>query len=218
MSATPPAPLGPDWKPWGERLVNYMTRVRSQLATYIAGDKATDDGILVWDRTGYPVVSKNGEFRQIVLADGYASLMRTTSQTAAAANTAYAIGWDAPSFNSGISLDPTDSTKIVFEEDGVYLLAFSVELLSNSSNQKNAWFFPKINGVTSPGSTIKVTVSENGGNIVMSRSAAFQMTAGSYLQAMWAVNDTNLWLDASAATAFAPSSPAAIMAITRLRQ
>lgn len=214
----PPPPLGPDWKPWGERLNQYLTSVRTKLSTLLTGDSPAEDGVLLWDRTGYPVVSKNGEFRQIILADGYASLMRTTSQTAAAANTAYAIGWDTPSFNSGVSLDPTDNTKIVFEEDGVYLLAFSVELLSNSSNQKNAWFFPKINGATSPGSTIKVTVSENGGNIVMSRSAAFQMTAGSYLQAMWAVDDTNLWLDATAATAFAPSSPAAIMAITRLRQ
>ena len=214
----PPPPFGADWKPWGERLNTYLSRIRTLLSTRLPSDVAADDGILLWDRAGYPVVSKDGVFRQVVLADGYASLSRTTAQVATAINTAQAIGWDAPSFNSGIALDPTDNTKIVFEEDGVYLLAFAVELLSSSSNAKSGWFWPRIDGVDVPGSTIKVTLSDNGHHIVMSRSAAFPMTAGSYLQAMWAVSDLTLWIDAPAATAFAPSSPAVTLAITRLRQ
>lgn len=214
----PPPPFGADWKPWGERLNTYLSRIRTLLSTRLPSDVAADDGILLWDRAGYPVISKDGAFRQIVLADGYASLSRTTAQVATAINTAQAIGWDAPSFNSGIALDPTDNTKIVFEEDGVYLLAFAVELLSSSSNAKSGWFWPRIDGVDVPGSTIKVTLSDNGHHIVMSRSAAFPMTAGSYLQAMWAVSDLTLWIDAPAATAFAPSSPAVTLAITRLRQ
>ena len=214
----PPPPFGADWKPWGERLNTYLSRIRTLLSTRLPSDVAADDGILLWDRSGYPVISKDGVFRQIVLADGYASLSRTTVQVATAINTAQAIGWDAPSFNSGIALDPADNTKIVFEEDGVYLLAFAVELLSSSSNAKSGWFWPRIDGVDVPGSTIKVTLSDNGHHIVMSRSAAFPMTAGSYLQAMWAVNDLTLWIDAPAATAFAPSSPAVTLAITRLRQ
>lgn len=214
----PPPPFGADWKPWGERLNTYLSRIRTLLSTRLPSDVAADDGILLWDRAGYPVISKDGAFRQVVLADGYASLSRTTAQVATAINTAQAIGWDAPSFNSGIALDPTDNTKIVFEEDGVYLLAFAVELLSSSSSAKSGWFWPRIDGVDVPGSTIKVTLSDNGHHIVMSRSAAFPMTAGSYLQAMWAVSDLTLWIDAPAATAFAPSSPAVTLAITRLRQ
>ena len=214
----PPPPQGDQWKPWAERLVSYLTRIRTLLSTRLDTDNPSQDGILLWDRTGYPVVSKNDEFRQIVLADGYASLQRSTSQIATVINTPYAIGWDAPSFNSGITLDPADNTKIVFEEDGVYLLAFAVELLSSNSSDKSGWFWPRINGTDVAGSTIKVTMSGNGQHLVMSRSAAFPMTAGSYLQAMWAVSDTALWIDAPAATAFAPSSPAVTMAITRLRQ
>ena len=214
----PPPPQGDLWKPWGERLVSYLTRIRTLLSTRLDSDNPSQDGIILWDRTGYPVVSKNNEFRQIVLADGYASLQRSTNQIAASANTPYAIGWDAPSFNSGVTLDPADNTKIVFREDGIYLLAFAVELLSSNSSDKSGWFWPRINGTDVAGSTIKVTMSGNGHHLVMSRSAAFPMTAGSYLQAMWAVSDTALWIDAPAATAFAPSSPAVTMAITRLRQ
>ena len=214
----PPPPMGEQWRPWGERLVSYLTRIRTLLSTRLDTDNPSQDGVILWDRTGYPVVSKNNEFRQIVLADGYASLQRSTNQIATVINTPYAIGWDAPSFNSGVTLDPADNTKIVFEEDGIYLLAFAVELLSSNSSDKSGWFWPRINGTDVAGSTIKVTMSGNGQHLVMSRSAAFPMTAGSYLQAMWAVSDTALWIDAPAATAFAPSSPAVTMAITRLRQ
>jgi hypothetical protein len=214
----PPPPLGPSWSAWGERLSAYLTQVRTKLSNLLPTDVASDDGILLWDRTGYPVVSKNGQFRQIILADGYASLSRSTNQIASAINTPQAIGWSTPSFNSGITLDPSDNTKIVFAEEGVYLLAFAVELLSNSSSAKNGWFWPRIDGVDVAGSTIKVTMSGNGHYLVMSRSAAFPMSAGSYLQAMWAVDDTSLWIDAPTATAFAPSSPAVTLAITRLRQ
>ena len=214
----PPPPQGDLWKPWGERLVSYLTRIRTLLSTRLSTDNPSQDGIILWDRTGYPVVSKDGAFRQIVLADGYASLQRSTNQIATVINTPYAIGWDAPSFNSGITLDPADNTKIVFEEEGVYLLSFAVELLSSNSSDKNGWFWPRINGTDVAGSTIKVTMSGNGHHLVMSRSAAFPMTAGSYLQAMWAVSDVALWIDAPAATAFAPSSPAVTLSITRLRQ
>ena len=218
MSATPPAPLGPDWKPWGERLVNYMTRVRSQLVTYIAGDKATDDGVLVWDRTGYPVVSKGGEFRQIVLADGYAQLVRTTSQIAASTNTAYPIGWDSLAFSNGITLNPSDSSQIVFEEGGKFILSFTAELKSSSGSTKNIWLWPRVNGVDIPGSTMKTSLSINGQDIVVSRSAIFQIESGQYFQAMFAVDDVNIWIDAPAATAFAPASPAATLSITRYMQ
>ena len=214
----PPPPQGDLWKPWGERLVSYLTRIRTLLSTRLSTDNPSQDGIILWDRTGYPVVSKDGAFRQIVLADGYASLQRSTNQIATVINTPYAIGWDTPSFNSGITLDPSDNTKIVFEEEGIYLLSFAVELLSSNSSDKNGWFWPRINGVDVAGSTIKVTMSGNGHHLVMSRSAAFPMTAGSYLQAMWAVSDVALWIDAPAATAFAPSSPAVTLSITRLRQ
>lgn len=170
------------------------------------------------DRAGYPVVSKDGEFRQIVLADGYAQIIHSGDVTASTTNTAEAIGWDALTFSDGLSLDPTDDSKIIFEEAGTYLLSFTVQLLSNSSSAKNAWFFPRISGVDVAGSTIRVTMSANTEYLVMSRTAIFPMTAGSYLQAMWAVDDVDLTLSAPAATAFAPSSPSVTLSITRLRQ
>ena len=213
-----PPPQGDQWKPWAERLVSYLSRIRTLLSTRVDSDNPSQDGILLWDRTGYPVVSKNDEFRQIVLADGYAQLIRTATQQAATANTAYGIAWDAMVFGDGITLDPTDNTKIVFPEDGKFILSFSAELKSSSSNSKSIWIWPRINGVDTNGTTMKTTLNTNNQDIVISRTAIFEMQAGQYLQAMFAVDDVNIWIDAPAATAFAPSAPAATLSITRYMQ
>ena len=124
----PPPPQGDQWKPWAERLVSYLSRIRTALSTRLGSDNPSEDGILLWDRTGYPVVSKSNEFRQIILADGYASLSRSTSQIASAIDTPQAIGWSTPACNSGITLDPSDNTKIELAEEGVYRRAVAVEV------------------------------------------------------------------------------------------
>jgi hypothetical protein len=218
MSATPPAPLGPDWKPWGERLVTYMTRVRSQLVTFIAGDKATDDGVIAWNRTGYPVVSKGGVFRQVILADGYAQVLKTADQTAATADTAYALTWNNITFGDGITINPADSTKIVFAEGGKFIVVFSAELKSGSSNAKSIWCWPRINGADSAGSTMKTSLNVNNAEIFVSRTAILQIASGQYLQAMFAVSDVDITITAPATTAFAPASTAATLSITRFMQ
>ena len=63
MSLAPP-PLGPEWKNWGERLVEYLNRVRSKLVFKQSGDSATEDGIILYDNVNqYPVVSVGGEYK-----------------------------------------------------------------------------------------------------------------------------------------------------------
>jgi len=47
-------------------------------------------------------------------------------------------------------------------------------------------------------------------------SAALELNAGDYIQANWAVSDVAGWLDASAATSFAPGSYAAQISIIRV--
>lgn len=211
-----PNPLGPEWKAWGERLVDYLNRIRTKLQFKESNAVATEDGIILWDTAGYPVVSKNGEYRQIVLADGYASFVSNTDQSTTA-NTATAITWDSMPFGDGVSLG-SPSSRIEFEEAGYYLIAFSVQITSTSSSTKTLYFWPRVNGTDIPNSTIKVSLHNNGGTIVMSRSAIFNFAAGDYLQAYWATNDAAVSLDASAATAFAPATPSVILTVTRLRQ
>tara|TARA_B110000037_G_scaffold113862_1_gene130997 strand:- start:376 stop:591 length:216 start_codon:yes stop_codon:yes gene_type:complete len=59
--ATPPPPLGKDWKPWGERINAFLTSTRNKLQFKDSESRAVEDGILMWDAAqDAVVVSKNG--------------------------------------------------------------------------------------------------------------------------------------------------------------
>jgi len=217
MAAPVLPPITDNLKAWGRELTTYLQRQLPRLYFKSAGDNPSENGIILWDEVnGYPVVSKGNEFVQIILEDGHANLIRTTDVTAAAINTAYAIQYDTPTGNVGISLDGTDPTKIVFAEAGEYLLMFSAQISSTSSSTVNFYFWPRLNGTDAEGSTMKNALHQNGATLVVSRAAKFDVSAGDYLQVMWAVDSTSGFLDASAATAFSPAAPATTLAITRM--
>jgi hypothetical protein len=210
-------PFTENTKAWAENLRRYLARALNQLDAKDANSAASEDGIILWDRTNkYPVVSKDGAFVQIVLEDGHASFYRTTDVTAAAINTAYAITYDAPSGNVGIDRDATDNSKIVFDEAGEYLVMFSAQISSTSSSTVKFYFWPRLNGTDAPNNTIIYSLHQNDATVVVSRSAKFDVSAGDELQVMWAVDSTSGFLDASAATAFSPAAPATTLHITRM--
>ena len=210
-----PEPFGDDWRTWGRRLMQHLSQVRSTLVQQTGGESAAEDGTLMWDReNGYPVVSKGGEWRQIVLEDGHYMGGVTATQTAAAANTAYALTYTS-SDEQGIT-NGTPASRLVFEEAGQYMVAFSAQVASTSASTVSFWFWPRVNGTDVAGSTMKNALHNNNATLVVSRSAIFEFAAGDYLEAMWAVDSTNGSLSAVAATAFAPAAPASTISITRL--
>jgi hypothetical protein len=208
-------PLGPDWKQWGRQLTQYLQRNLSKLGFKTDEDNPSENGVILWDNVNkYPVVSKDGEFVQIVLEDGQYAGGVTTDQTAASANTAYALTYTA-SIAEGVT-NGTPASRIVFEEAGQYMISFSAQIASTSGSTVNFWFWPRINGTDVAGSTMKNALHQNNAVLVVSRSAIFDVNANDYLEAMWAVDNTSGFLDATAATAFAPAAPASTIAITRL--
>ena len=208
-------PLGPDLRQWGRQLSSYLQRNLAKLGQKTDDDNPSEDGVLLWDRTNkYPVVSKDGEFVQIVLEDGQYAGGITTDQTAAAINTAYSLTYTS-SIADGVT-NGTPASRLVFEEAGQYMIGFSAQIASTSSSTVNFWFWPRVNGVDVSGSTMKNALHSNSSVLVVSRSAIFDLQAGDYLEAMWAVDSTSGFLHATAATAFAPSAPASTIAITRL--
>jgi hypothetical protein len=211
-------PVTIDIRQWAENMRRYLGRALDQLGFKDASSSAAENGVILWDNTnGHPVVSKGGEWRQIVLADGYAFFGQDADITAAAANTAYAITYDAPAMSDGISLG-TPASRIVFEEGGTYLLAFSAQITSTSGSTVGFRFWPRINGVDVPGSTMVANLHQNNATLVISRTAIFQVSAGDYLEAMWATSSTSGFLQATAATAYAPAAPSTSLSVTRIRE
>lgn len=207
--------VGPDVRVWANDMRRFLGRQWDRLTFKADGISATDDGVVLWDATaGYPVVSKGNEFRQIVLADGHYEGVISADQTAASINTAYALTFTA-SVENGIT-NGTPASRIVFEEGGLYMANFSAQIASTSASTRTFYFWPRLNGVDKSNSTIVAALHVNNATTVVSRTLTFEVSAGDYLEAVWAVNGANAFLDASAATAFSPPAPAATISITRL--
>ena len=215
MAAPVLPPIGDNIKAWGNNLTAYLRRQLPRLYFKTADDNPSENGVILWDdENGYPVVSKNGEFVQIVLEDGQYAGAVTTDQTAASINTAYALTYTS-SIADGVS-NGTPASRLVFAEAGQYMISFSAQIASTSSSTVNFWFWPRVNGTDVTGSTMKNALHSNTSVLVVSRSAIFDLQAGDYLEAMWAVDGTSGFLDATAATGFAPAAPSSTIAITRL--
>ena len=210
-------PIGQDLRTWGEDLRRFLGRFWDNVSFKVDGATPTSNGVLLWDDVnGYPVISKNNEWRQIVLADGYAVFSQDTNIVAAAPDTAYKIALDSVSAQ-GITLTGSPLTEITFVEGGLYEIAFTAQISSTSSSQVNFRFWPRKNGTDVPGSTIVASLHNNGATFVVSRTAIFSFAAGDVLNVMWAVDSTSGYLHAHAATAYAPAAPSMTLVITRVQ-
>ena len=213
----PPPPIAASWSEWGERLNTFLARTRDKLRFRLSGDRATQDGILLWDTTTQQVVvSHDGEWQGLGHND-YGSFYTTTTFTAAAANTAYPITWTNPVSEVHVTRDDTNTSRIYFDHAATYQVDFSCELYSTNSSSKSIYIFPRINGVDIPYSTIKHSITANGESKVVSRSGVFTVAAGDYLEAVYAVTDTALRIQGSAATAFAPAAPSATLMVSEVK-
>ena len=215
MTAPSLPPVGPDLRVWATSLTRALLRGLVRLNFLGQNDVPSENGIILWDDTnGYPVVSKNGEFRQIILEDGHYNGGIASNVTAAAINTAYALTY-TPSLQDGVT-NGTPASRLVVEEAGYYQISFSVQISSTSGSTVKFYFWPRVNGTDVVGATMISTLHQNGASIVTGRTAAFELDAGDYIEAMWAVDSTSGFLEAAAATAFAPAAPASTISIVRL--
>ena len=214
----PPKLINANWQQWAQRTATWLARTRSTLRHKLTGESAAEDGVLLWDpvRTD-PVISVNGEYVHIVLEGGYGSFTNTTDHNLAAINTATAVDFDTINLSDDISLN-AGGDRVIFSHSGVYSISFSTQITSGSGSLKTVWFWPRVNGVDVAGSTIKVSIKDNSTTTVMSRTAVFTLSDNDYLQVMWAADSTNVKLEAAPATAFAPSTPSAILTASRIRQ
>lgn len=214
MRVVPPITF--DLSAWAENLRRYLGKALNQLDAKDATASAAEDGVLLWDRiNGYPVVSKNGEWRQVVLEDGHGDFYIDADVTAASANTEYKLTYTAEASNSGITLG-TPATRIVFEEAGEYVIAFSAQISSTSSSTVHFYFWPSVNGTDINNSAMTTALHQNNATLITSRTQIFTVAANDYLEVNWMVDSTDGFLNATAAASPVPNIPASTLSITRL--
>ena len=196
--------------------MSYLSQTRSPLVQQTGDESAADDGTLMWDRINqYPVVSKNGEWRQIVLEDGHADFILTSDVTPAAANTAYKITYDAPVGNDGIT-QGTPASRIVFEEAGQYSVSFSAQVSSTSSSTVHFYFWPSVNGSDVANGAMTAALHQNNATLVTSRTQIFTFAANDYLEVNYMIDNTSGFLNYIAASSPVPAIPSTTLAIVRL--
>ena len=214
MRVVPPITF--DLSAWAENMRRYLGKALNQLDAKDASVSAAEDGVLLWDRIkGYPVVSKNGEWRQVVLEDGHGDFFINADVTASSANTEYKLTYTAESSNDGITLG-TPATRIVFEEAGQYVIAFSAQISSTSSSTVHFYFWPSVNGTDINNSAMTTALHQNNATLVAARTQVFTVAANDYLEVNWMVDSTNGFLNATAASSPVPNIPASTLSITRL--
>jgi len=209
-------PIGPDLRQWGRQLTIYLQQNLAKLGFKTSTDNPSENGVILWDNVnGYPVVSKNGEFRQIVLEDGHADFMKTADVVPVAANTAYKLTYDAPTGNDGIT-QGTPASRIVFEEAGEYVVSFSAQISSTSASTVHFYFWPSVNGTNVDNSAMTTALHQNNATLVTSRTQIFTLAANDYLEVNYMIDNTAGFLNYTAASSPVPAIPASTLAITRL--
>jgi len=169
----------------------------------------------MWDRAyKYPVVSKGGEWRQIVVEGGHANFIKTSDVTPALANTAYKLTYDAPSGNSKIT-QGTPTSRIVFEEAGEYVISFSAPISSTSSSTVHFYFWPSVNRTAVANSAMTTAMHQNNATMVTSRTQIFTLAAGDYFEVNYMMDNINGFLNYTAASGSVPALPASTLSITR---
>lgn len=143
----------------------------------------------------------------------YGTFYDTTTQTAAAINTAYSITFDTTDLSEGVYRGATTS-QIFVDTDGVYNFQFSAQLdkASGGIGIYNIW--PAINGVDVANSSGRVRIQGNDAELVAAWNFVFSLKAGDYFELKWSVDNTDCQITAFAAAAPHPAIPSVILTVT----
>lgn len=147
----------------------------------------------------------------------YGEFTKTSDQSPAAINTAYALTFDNTEIAEGISIG-SPASRIVVVQSGLYQFNATVQISSSNSNAKTVWLWFRKNGTDVANSARLVTININSGYTAVSMNEFFSLAANDRIEIMFAADDTAITVDNVAATAFAPAAPAVVLAVSQIQQ
>lgn len=142
----------------------------------------------------------------------YGSFYDTTTQTAAAINTAYAMTFNTTDLSFGVRRGATTS-QIFVDEPGVYDIQFSAQLDNTSGGSHLVYIWLRVNGADVPNSASQVRLKSTDGELVAAWNFFYSFKAGDYFELMWSVSDTSVQITAQAAAAPVPAIPSVILTV-----
>lgn len=143
----------------------------------------------------------------------YGSFYDTTTQTAAAINTAYAMTFNTTDLSVGVTRG-SPTSRIYVDRPNVYNVQFSAQLDKTRGGDALIWIWLRKNGVDVPDSAGQVRVQGNNSELLAAWNYLVQLNAGDYIEIMWEVDDTSVQILYDPATAVHPAIPSVILTVT----
>jgi hypothetical protein len=143
----------------------------------------------------------------------YGSFFDTTTQTAAAINTAYGMKFNTTGLSFGVTVG-SPTSRIYVDTSAVYNIQFSAQLDNTSGGSHLAYIWLRINGVDVANSAGQVRLKGTDGELVAAWNFVELLKANDYFEIMWSVNDTSVQITASGAVAPVPAIPSVILTVT----
>ena len=154
-----------------------------------------------------PVIQEHVNFPR------YGSFYDTTTQTAAAINTAYAMTLNTTDLSKGVTVG-SPTSRVYVDRPSVYNIQFSAQFDNTSGGNHLAYIWLRINGTDVANSASEIRLKGNDGELVAAWNFLANLKAGDYFEIMWAVADTAVQITAVGATAFCPAIPSVILTVT----
>ena len=146
-------------------------------------------------------------------APRYGTFYDTTTQTAAAINTAYAVTFNSTDLSFGVSTG-TPTSRIYVDSEGIYNFQFSMQLDKVSGGVGLFYLWARINGVDQANSATQIRIQGNNAESVAAWNFVYRMNAGDYFELMWSVDTVDIEIKAFTAAPPVPDIPSVILSVT----
>jgi len=142
----------------------------------------------------------------------------TVAQTAAVANTAYPVTWNADGMKCP-HVNRANTSEIVCSHQGLYQFEFRLHLEAPKNVSGRVWIWARVDGVDTPSSTTELSLQGSGAveaRMYPSWSFVQSLAAGSRFELMWAADSTQISIYLPTTTAFAPAARPAAIRVTQV--
>lgn len=143
----------------------------------------------------------------------YGTFYDTTTQTAAAINTAYALTFNTTDLSFGVRRG-TPTSRIYVDSEGIYNFQFSLQLDKVSGGVGLFYLWARINGLDQTNSATQIRIQGNNAETVAAWNFVYKMNAGDYFELVWSVDTTDITIQTFAAAPPVPGIPSAILTVT----
>jgi hypothetical protein len=137
----------------------------------------------------------------------------TADQTLAAVDTGYPITFNQTYLNNFVALQTASTSKIEVAVSGIYNFQLSAQLKSTNASAKDVQIWIKRGTTTIGYSGHRYTVEGSDNHMNVNWIFDIDLAVGEYIEMYWGADDTNVTMEAIAASAPYPAVASAVMAV-----